>query len=354
MIQRIVNNFYLRNIVVFAIGISTYILEDIRMNKSFPDGIYTIFNLASIYLYFIFHNRVLYEHLLAKKKYILYIFALFLTLPFWREFMGYIEWIAIKNPPSDAYPLFYHIKSLRSNIWSAWLVFYWINLYYVYTALAIYFLVKYIRQRERLLKIENLQRSQELKHLSEQLNPHFLFNALNNIYSHTMGRGKDAGSLVLKLGDIMRYILDNSKKETVRLVEEITFIENYMTFEMERVGRRCSVSFEKNIISDDFRIVPLILFNFIENAFKHGTRSASQSQITISISSDERELKLYTCNQADNHIKPSTQTGLRNAERRLDLLYPGKHLLSINHTDKTYEVSLMIKNRVHETELHYS
>lgn len=354
MIQWIINSFYLRNILVFAVYISTYIIEDIRLKKSFIEILYTVTLLAEIYMYFIFHNRLLYEYLLTRKKYTLYILSLFISLLLWREITGYFEWLIIKNPPLNAYPLFYHIYSLRDGSWTSWLVFYWINFYYIYTALAFYFLVKYIRQRERLLKIENLQRSQELKHLNEQLNPHFLFNALNNIYSHTMGRGKDAGSLVLKLGDIMRYILDNSKKETVRLAEEITFIENYMTFEMERVGRRCTVSYEKSIGSDDFRIVPLILFNFIENVFKHGTRSAYQSYITIHITSDERKLKLYTCNQVDNLTKPSTRTGLLNAERRLDLLYPGTHSLSINHTDEIYEVSLTIKNKVYEAELHYS
>lgn len=346
MIKKIYDNILLRNIIVFALCLSFYVLVDMSAGTSGRHIMHTVYNIASVYIYWMFHNLVLYEYFLAKKKYVLYILLFLSTIVFWHEVTCYLDWLIFEDEKIK-YALFKNIEDLwTKNRTASWLYFYWTNAYHVYISLAFYFLLKYIRQQERLLKIQNIQRQQELKHLNEQLNPHFLFNALNNIYSHTMGRGKDAGSLILKLAATMRYILDNSKKNTVPLSEEIAFLENYMVFEMERVGTRCNVVYDKNISHEQFQIVPLILFNFVENAFKHGTRSHQQSKIQISIYADEYNLELHVQNPINSNDRLSTKTGLDNTSRRLDLLYPGKHTLVINNSQNTYEVILKLKNQV--------
>ncbi|MBA3828452.1 MAG: histidine kinase [Taibaiella sp.] len=227
-----------------------------------------------------------------------------------------------------------------------WAFIYWADIIYTYIALGIYLSFKYFDEHTRLLQAENIRRAIELKQLNEQLNPHFLFNSLNNIYSHLLRNSSDGRELVLKLSELMRYILDSSKRNTTLLRDEIAFIENYIAFENERLGNRCRTLYSKDIQDMEFKIVPLVLFNFIENAFKHGTTSIHTSEIVINIIADSASLNLFISNDICEPILASTKTGLDNTLRRLELLYPGRHILDITRPDKKYCVSLELKNIV--------
>jgi LytS/YehU family sensor histidine kinase len=228
------------------------------------------------------------------------------------------------------------------------MLIYWANIIYIYISLGVYLAFKHFNERARLLQIANTQRELELKQLTEQLNPHFLFNALNNIYSHQISSSPGAGELILKLSELMRYILDSSKKKIVPLNEEISFIEHYIAFEIERLGARCNLQYQKEIRAAHFNIVPLILFNFIENAFKHGTKSIHCSNILIRVTADENLLQLIVSNSVSNSQPHGMAAGIGmdNTKRRLELLYPGAHELDICSQADQFSVTLEIKNVV--------
>lgn len=343
MLQRIINNVFLRNLVVLVIFRSPDVLQRIAQ-KGRVDAVDIrehLWGWVAFFIYFIFHNRVLYEKLLLRKKYFLYVAVLLPTLFIWREGTSYLMWLATKTPAETTYA----IPELKNGNVAFWAFIYWADIVYIYISFGVYLSFKYFTERTRLLQADNIRKELELKQLNAQLNPHFLFNALNNIYSHQL-RSADSGELILKLGELMRYILDSSKKQTVPIAEELAFIENYIAFEKERLGDRCEVRYDAFVANSGFRVVPLILFNFIENAFKHGTTSISRTSVIINIEVLEEELKLSVENNAAVK-EPATVTsgvGLENTGRRLALLYEGMHDLAIAHNDGIYKVSLTLKD----------
>lgn len=343
LIRRIANNFYLRNLVVLALFISPNVLQSIgKHGFKMTDILHNIMSYTAFYAYFVFHSTILYEKLLAKKKYVSYILALLVTMFVWREGTSYIEWLVVRPPGEHVY----EIRELK--LWNAtvWVFTYWADVIDIYIALGVYLAFKYFRERTRLLEIENLQKELELKQLNEQLNPHFLFNALNNIYSHQLRQSSDGKELILKLSELMRYVLDSSKKTLVPLHEEIRFIEHYIAFEKERLGERCHIEYTKDVNEAQFSIVPLILFNLIENAFKHGTNSVARSQVSIHLFADEELLRLTVLNTVFDNPGHSTKLGLSNTRRRLDLLYADGYKLDIDNANEKYYVMLEIKNRL--------
>lgn len=342
VLQRIVNNFYLRNLVACFLYVSPDLFQDIADIQRL--GIIGLFKDVSghicFYIYFIFHARVLYEKLFVSKKYFFYALAFMITMFAWRESSQYIIWL-ISKPSTETV---YYIVELKQFNWLFWVFIYWADFIYSWIALGVYLAFKYFKERAALLEIENVRKELELRQLNEQLNPHFLFNALNNIYSHLLRGSGDGKELILKLSELMRYILDSNKRRTVTLNEELIFIEHYIAFEKERLGERCEVHYTKSHTAVNFNIVPLILFNFIENAFKHGTTSIHKSDIYISISANNTSLKLIVSNPVYPHPKLSTQTGLDNAMKRLSLIYPDAYRLEIKQDVHRYIVMLEILN----------
>lgn len=344
VIQKIVNNFYLRNLAILVIFVSPDILQKVAMHNSVSAAVTSakVYSLTAFFLYFVFHNSVLYEKLLRRKKYVLYVIVFLTTLFVWRESTSYFYWLLTK-PQNETV---YKIRELKEFNSVFWVFVYWADVVYIYIAFGVYLSFRYFNERARLLQVENIQKEMELKQLNEQLNPHFLFNALNNIYSHQLRPNGDARELILKLSELMRYILDNSKKNMVLLDDELMFIENYIAFEAERLGNRCSIDYSKETKGTSFYIVPLILFNFIENAFKHGTTSIHKSAIAIRIKADENVLQLFISNTI-YHAPPSAAgmgVGMSNTNRRLELLYGGQYSLDITTDADKYNVCLKINN----------
>lgn len=342
MIQRIINNFYLRNLTAWFLYVSPDLFQDLSdIQKT---GWAYLFRDVSghtcFFIYFVFHSRVLYEHLFARKQYVLYAASVLVSIFIWREGTSYLIWLATKPATEHIY----HIAELRDHNWLYWVFIYWADVVYILIALGVYLAFTYFKERTALLEMDNMRKELELKQLNEQLNPHFLFNALNNIYSHLLRDSGDGKELILKLSELMRYILDSSKKNMVSLNDEIKFIDNYVAFEKERLGKRVEIKYDKHLPSTDFKIVPLILFNFIENAFKHGTTSIQKSEITIRINANSDSLHMEVTNPIRDSAIVSTQIGLNNAQRRLSLLYPGTNMLTIAQENSRYTATLELKN----------
>ncbi len=203
-------------------------------------------------------------------------------------------------------------------------------------------------ERNEMADLESKTLQSELKFLKSQINPHFLFNTLNSLYAHTLKKTDDAPDIVLKLSEMMRYMLYDCNEKEVFLDKEIKYIQNYLDLESIRHGGRIDIKFEIDGQVNQQKIAPLIMMPFIENAFKHGTTSQiNEAFVYFKLNVDRTKLFLNLRNSKAASIpKPiiiqSGGIGLTNVKRRLDILYPNKHHLHIDESPKEYQVSLQI------------
>ncbi|MCS7076438.1 MAG: histidine kinase [Bacteroidia bacterium] len=185
----------------------------------------------------------------------------------------------------------------------------------------------------------------ELNLLKSQINPHFLFNTLNNIYAVNMSNPQNANEMILQLADLMRYQLESSKKEQVPLSDEVEMIKNYIALEKMRLPNNAFVSFQTQGDFSLYSIAPMLLIPFVENCFKHGV-GVEQTHIEIYAFIKNGEFFFITKNlipmtKLTNTV--STKTGIQNLERRLEILYPKKHGLLIDVEEGMYIVRLRIQ-----------
>jgi Histidine kinase len=193
-------------------------------------------------------------------------------------------------------------------------------------------------------KIKNEKLQAELSHLKLQIHPHFLFNTLNSIYAFAIKKDDRTAETVLKLADFMRYLLQESYRDEVHLDKEIHYINNYIDLQKSRLRDTVLITHE---VSGDFsgkKIAPLLLFTFIENAFKYGVNPEENSVIKISLTLTDNELVLKVFNNivSTKNIE-STNIGIQNTKDRLELYYPNKHKLTISDEISEFRVTLKIE-----------
>jgi len=193
--------------------------------------------------------------------------------------------------------------------------------------------------------LENQRLTAELALLKSQINPHFLFNSLNSIYSLAYQRAENTPEAILKLSEIMRYMLYECNDNKVDLANELQYLQNFIDLQKIRFGDNSYVNFQVEGIITNQRIVPLLLISFIENAFKHGVANDAASPIQLKITVDDGHLHFYMHNRKHLHNRDAAGgIGLNNVKRRLKLLYPNQYHLTINDTVDTYtcELSLIL------------
>jgi len=206
------------------------------------------------------------------------------------------------------------------------------------------FLIRSLQQDEQLKILKEQQLISELTYLKSQLQPHFFFNTLNNIYSLALKRDPDTAPLVAKLAEMMRYILYKADQELVPLKDEIIFISNYVEVEHVRYRSAITINFEVQGIDTGSEISPLLLLPFIENAFKHGVQEEEKNGfVEIVICKIKDELTLEIKNSIAKTKGVNGGIGLANVKKRLSILYPAKHNLEIQNNGETFQVSLTLK-----------
>lgn len=197
----------------------------------------------------------------------------------------------------------------------------------------------------KMIKLERDNLALELDFLKSQISPHFLFNTLNSVYRMSETNDPQTSETVLRLSNLMRYILYQGKNEKILLSKEIEFIKDYISLGKLRYGEKVPLGFNIEVVDEPYKIVPLILISFVENAFKHGPdRSRNDAWIDISLSVINEKLLLVVKNSVNHSATKSVNggLGLENAKRRLELHYSKRHKLSIKENENTYSVELMI------------
>lgn len=194
------------------------------------------------------------------------------------------------------------------------------------------------------VQIQQLQ--SELSLLKAQVNPHFLFNTLNNIYGLILQQQTNqAAEVTLKLSDLMRYMLESSKLNLVLLRKEIKFIEDYLSLERIRLSPTNTITFEVSGVDREIFIPPLLFIPLVENAFKHGLQNQVEAgRASFHLTLQQHELYFEAINTKGNslHKAEKSGTGLENLTKRLQLLYPDKHTLQIEESADMFKVILHI------------
>ena len=204
------------------------------------------------------------------------------------------------------------------------------------------------KERERIQQLEKEKLSTELKFLKAQLNPHFLFNTLNNLYSYVVNNSPKAPDMILRLSGTLDYVLYKSQNKSVPLKEELDAIENFIELEKIRYGDRLHVDYTWDG-NGAAPVSPLLLLSLVENAFKHGASGDIDSpKINIHIQEKGEHIHCDVWNTKSQHNGELNDgykegIGLSNIKRQLNLVYHDKHQLTINDQEKSFNVSLELK-----------
>jgi len=203
-----------------------------------------------------------------------------------------------------------------------------------------------VETENKLNRIEKEKVNVELKALRSQVNPHFLFNSLNVIYSLVLKESNEAPEIITKLSDILRYVLYDSNSDKVKISSEIELINNYINIQKHRVDSSSKIVFTNNIKSD-IKIPPLLFLPFVENSFKHGVKGdVSHTFVLINLTEVGNEIIFEIENNKgfDSKVEgvPNAGLGINNIKQRLELLMPDNYTLDIFDNKKTFKVILKL------------
>ncbi|MFN6378626.1 MAG: sensor histidine kinase [Flavobacteriales bacterium] len=321
-------NILLRNIFTYvSIGILIAAVNFIGLQELLEENPYFLLGFLKFYsltyiLCFV-HNRVLYERLLKNRFYLQYFLFIIASALVW----------TIANEFGNPYSL---SNCIYTSFGSFCLIILGFGLYMFYQSVL-------LRQWNLKNNLTNTQ--QELALLKSQLNPHFLFNALNNLYGVSISQPEKISDFLLMLSDLLRYQVDGSKRDRVALKEELMFIEKFVSYEKFKLAHRGEVNLKTTDSPNFITIAPMILFPFIENAFKFSNH-LHQPFVDIKINLNKTHLVFECVNSFHPELREKsagTKSGLINTKQRLELQYPQKHILKYSESQNTYIVSLELQ-----------
>jgi two-component system, LytTR family, sensor kinase len=267
------------------------------------------------------------------------------------QYLGFLTALAVLVTPIKVFVLFHRFKGLPNA--QDFLIdnqgyYYLISLMTAGISTIVKITSDWVKQNQTQRELETRTMQTELNFLKSQINPHFLFNTLNSLYALTLRKSDDAPDVVIKLSEMMRYMLYECNEQQVYLSKEINYISNYLDLERLR-HKKTDIQFEVVGEAGEIKIAPLIFIAFIENAFKHGASNhLTGGFVHIHLHIEGIEVNMYVENAkpetqpALNH-KRSGGIGLVNVKRRLDIMYPKNYSLEIQDNPHTYGVNLWMQ-----------
>lgn len=280
-----------------------------------------------------------------------YLIPHFLKRKHYFSFFVLLIAVAIFITPIKMFILHFRFSSneiLQSELISEKHYFYLANIFIAGGSTLANIIMDWFRhQRERTV-LENQNIQSELRFLKSQINPHFLFNTLNSIYALTLKKSDAAPEIVVKLSEMLRYMLYECNEKLVPLEKEVNYVKNYLALEQLRHGGKIDIDFSLEGEVDGQMLAPLLFVPFLENSFKHGaSRTIRTGYVNVIMRvKDKSQLQFEVENNKPdtfpmaNHELKSGGIGLANLDRRLNILYPKKHMLTIKDSPNVYRVIL--------------
>lgn len=301
------------------------------------DVLFGILNLSLFYINYIF---LIPELIQKRKKYWLYIFAFLLLIIATTSVKTILAVLyqddILKNIDSRG-----NVHTMSINVYAIITAF--LSGFFLISSCIIKFSVDWFSSERIQRNLESEKKDMELQFLKSQLNPHFLFNSLNNIYSLAYQKSEKTADAILKLSEIMRYMIYESNDSWVDLSKEVEYVTSFVELQKLRFKDGAAVSITINGEIDGQKIVPLILISFVENAFKHGVANDAEDPIKINIIANQKILHFSVSNKKNQTNKDAMGgVGLNNVERRLQLLYPDRYKLNIVNSATHYTTELML------------
>jgi two-component system, LytTR family, sensor kinase len=284
----------------------------------------------------------LYKWFLFKRKYVLFALTLIGTAVCFIVLQRVIIY-------SMTYPIFFPGTKPKNTFFDINWFYSFTNIYLVVAVVSVIKLFKIsLVQQENARELDQEKTEAELKFLKSQVHPHFLFNTLNNLYALTLDKSDKAPEIVLKLSDLLNYMLYECNEPYMLVTKEIQLLENYLSLERIRYGDHLDLDFQVTGEITGKRLAPMLLLPFVENAFKHGVskvRKNASIRIFLDIAGDTMNFSVRNSRSmlVVNDVSGYSEgIGLKNVKRRLELLYPEKHQLTIEQTDDEYSIHLRI------------
>lgn len=335
--ERFALNFKLDHGLFWIVYASVYSIS-FRWSENWLDGLIDSVILLSLHaLVSYFNLYYLVPRYLFTKSYLSYIATLLLSI------------VSICFPLAIVAHLVINNKDLQSLVWSsAFLFFLSLSvLFSIVLTMVLKFIKQWYKDQKSQKELQQIQLQTELKFLKAQINPHFLFNSLNNLYALTIKKSDLAPTVVLRLSDILRYVLYESNQGHVSILKEIKHILDYVEIEKLRLGNAVTIEVNIDDTIKDQNIEPMLLLTLVENAFKHSENvMAADRFVKIHISALEHGFRFLIENSFDPSKKSKEMggIGLQNIKKRLSLTYPGKHELNSNISENVYQVDLIIND----------
>ncbi len=231
----------------------------------------------------------------------------------------------------------------NDEIWVFDIEFVWIGMMVIGVTLPVILTVQWFQQNNQIVHLEKEKVQTELDLLKQQINPHFFFNTLNNLYALSLQQSKRTPEVIMQLSELMHYVIYQGKELQVPILEEVKYIEGYLELQELRIHKNLSLKFTKGILDEEVMIPPLFFIVLVENAFKHGIEPAEGDcflHIRLKTTRTELTFKCENSFEQDNPDQPGI--GLENLRRRLALRYPGNHILRQEKAENVYKVELKI------------
>ncbi len=197
--------------------------------------------------------------------------------------------------------------------------------------------------KTKILDTQLKLKEQELNYLKMQIHPHFLFNTLNTMYGFALKKADETPEMILKLSNLLDYLLYQVDKPFVLLTEEIAHIKDYISLENMRFSDTLNITFNTNTISEAQKIAPMLLLPFVENSFKHGVIQNGTLKINIELFCKNDSIHFSIWNTTKKQEDSNKGIGLENIKKRLDLLYPNQYDIKILEENSNFKVDLILK-----------
>ena len=335
MLKRIIKNRFLQHLFFWCLSFLV-LMNILKVSAEIKtiDLIYAaIFHIPIVAVVYI-NLRLLFPFFLEKGKYLLYSLLILSLIA-----LGSGFYLVLFNKWVDYFFEGYYFIAFY-GFWDISLYF---AVYLVATSL-----LRLARGWFRLQEIESERNKAELKALRSQINPHFLFNSLNSIYSLARKNSKEVPEKIVQLSDLLRHIIYDSDRDFIPLEKEIGMIRNYITLQNLRTDEQHKINLHVDGEVKEKMVAPMVILPFVENSFKHGLKGGADNafvNILLTVSDHKLELEI-----ANSKGKSAGETDLRyqgigieNVRKRLEMLYPGRHKLKITETEQTFTVDLQIE-----------